>query len=358
MAGNRFGHAFQLSTFGESHGPAIGGVLDGCPPGLELDIQAIQQQLQRRRPGQSAFSTPRNEPDEVHFLSGIFEGKTLGTPIAYVIWNRDSKSADYASLQQVYRPSHADFTYEARYGRRDYRGGGRSSARETLARVVAGSIAEQVLAHYGIRIRAWVKQIHTLEMPETASFYERDRIDQSMLRCPHEATSKAMEQFLEKLMLEGDSAGGVIRCVVEGVPAGWGAPVFDKLHADLGKAMLSINAVKGFSVGSGFRSAQMLGSEHNDAFEMRDGKVGTQTNYSGGIQGGISNGEPLVMDIAFKPVASIKKSQQSIDQAGNPVELTIHGRHDPCVVPRAVPIVEAMAALVLADHALRIPIQL
>jgi chorismate synthase len=353
MAGNTFGQIFRLTSFGESHGPAIGGVIDGCIPGFRLDIEAIQRQLQRRKPGQSALSTPRKEEDSLEWLSGIFEGFTLGSPIAFLIRNKDARSSDYDSLKDVFRPSHADYSYVARYGLRDYRGGGRASARETIARVVAGSIAEQILSTLGIRIVAWVSQIGPVVMPENEKLWLRDEVDQSIVRCPDLMISPVMEDYLRQLLDEGDTTGGIISSAIVGVPAGWGEPVFDKLHADLGKAMLSINAVKGFSIGSGFASVSMKGSQHNDAFESIEGRTSTITNHSGGIQGGISNGEHIRFDVAFKPVASIKKTQSTIDESGNSREISIQGRHDPCVVPRAVPIVEAMAAMVLLDHALR-----
>lgn len=353
MAGNTFGQIFRLTSFGESHGPAIGGVIDGCPPGLALDFNAIQNQLRRRRPGQSKLASPRKEADDLEILSGVFEGITLGTPIGFLVRNMDVQSADYNHLKDVYRPSHADFTYTARYGHRDYRGGGRSSARETLARVVAGSVAEQLLNLSGVQIIAWVSQIGTVVSSSERFNWTRQEIDESPVRCPDLHTSVSMESYLEQLIIEGDTAGGIITCCISGVPAGWGEPVFDKLNADLGKAMLSINAVKGFSLGAGFKSVSMTGSEHNDIFIQTEGKTTTLTNHSGGIQGGISNGQSIIFEVAFKPVASIKKVQRTINNQGDELALKIEGRHDPCVVPRAVPIVEAMAALVLVDHALR-----
>lgn len=353
MAGNTFGQIFRLTSFGESHGPAIGGVIDGCPPGLTLNFDAIYNQLRRRRPGQNKLTSPRKEEDELEILSGVFEGITLGTPIGFLVRNNDVRSSDYETIKDVYRPSHADFTYSARYGHRDYRGGGRSSARETLARVVAGSVAEQLLDIFGVKIVAWVSQIgHVVSQSQKVN-WRRAEIDGSPVRCPELDASAQMEAYLEQLILEGDTAGGIITCCISGVPAGWGEPVFDKLHADIGKAMLGINAVKGFSLGAGFKSVRMKGSEHNDPFALEGGKTTTLTNNSGGVQGGISNGEPIIFEVAFKPVASIKKSQRTINNKGDELELSIQGRHDPCVVPRAVPIVEAMSALVLADHALR-----
>ncbi len=354
MAGNTCGVLFQLSTFGESHGTAIGGILDGCPAGLKLNLDAIQHQLDRRRPGQSALTTSRKESDTVQFLSGIFEGQTTGTPIGFLIPNDNQHSADYDSLKDVYRPSHADYTYQAKYGIRDHRGGGRSSARETACRVVAGSIARQLLLLQDIQIRAFVSQVGNVqcELPDTIP--SEEIIDSTSVRCADLGKAEEMEKLILSIKEQGDTIGGVITCMISGVPAGWGEPVFDKLHADLGKAMLSINAVKGFEIGSGFSSVSMRGSEHNDAFTLdSDGKIHTLSNHSGGIQGGISNGEMIYFRVAFKPVASISKSQETVSQSEGNTTLNIKGRHDPCVVPRAVPIVEAMTALVIADHSLR-----
>ncbi len=352
MAGNTFGQIFRLTTFGESHGTAIGGIIDGCPAGLELDLEAVQFELDRRRPGQSDLSTPRKESDTVQWLSGIFEGRATGSPIAFAIYNSDQRSNDYDKLKDVYRPSHADYVYEAKYGLRDHRGGGRSSARETASRVAAGAIAKQFLAKAGIHIRAYVSAIAEVEL--IAPHEQLDfSLPENELRCPHPETAARMRSLIETARDSGDTLGGVVSLVATGVPPGLGEPVFDKLHADLGKAMLSINAVKGFETGSGFSAARMRGSEHNDAFQMRDGKPATSTNFSGGIQGGISNGMPLTCRVAFKPVASIKTAQNTVDRGGSDTKIEIGGRHDPCVVPRAVPIVEAMAALVLADHLLR-----
>jgi chorismate synthase len=354
MAGNSHGVLFRFSSFGESHGIAIGGLIDGCPAGLKLDLNAIQHQLDRRRPGQSNISTTRKESDTVQFLSGIFEEKTTGSPIGFIIPNSDQHSSDYDTLKDVYRPSHADYTYQAKYGIRDYRGGGRSSARETATRVVAGSVARQLLALQHIKIVAFVSQVGeiTCQMPHI--FPSETQVDASTVRCPDLEIAKSMEALILQAKDEGDSLGGVITCMIEGVPAGWGEPVFDKLHAELGKAMLSINAVKGFEIGSGFSAAAMRGSAHNDAFIQNElGEVRTITNHSGGIQGGISNGELIYFRVAFKPVASIRKSQATVSQETGNTKIEIPGRHDPCVVPRAVPIVEAMAALVLADHYLR-----
>lgn len=353
MGGNSFGKIFCLTSFGESHGSAIGGIVDGCPPGFEIDSTFIQNQLSRRRPGQSEISTKRNETDQVEFLSGIFDGKSTGTPIGFLIRNQDQKSSDYNALKDIYRPSHADFTYQAKYGIRDHRGGGRASARETIARVVAGSIAELVLKSLEVQIVAWVSRVGNIEMKNSHGPYSRQEVDQNLVRCPDSVSTQLMEKAIELARDEGDSLGGIITCRIDGVPAGWGEPVFDKLHADLGKAMLSINAVKGFSIGSGFEAVSMKGSEHNDEFIATDSGISTKTNYSGGIQGGISNGQPIWFQVAFKPVASISKSQETVDSDGNMQSLQIQGRHDPCVVPRAVPIVESMAALVLIDHWLR-----
>ncbi|MCH8554351.1 MAG: chorismate synthase [Schleiferiaceae bacterium] len=348
MTGNTFGKAFRLTTFGESHGAAIGGIIEGCPAGIDLDLAAVQLALDRRRPGQSKLTTPRKEGDQVEFLSGIFEGTSTGTPIGFIIKNNDAKSKDYDHLKDIYRPSHADFTYEAKYGIRDYRGGGRASARETATRVAAGAIANQILK--GISITAYVKSIGKIFMPDTITTFSEAAIEASLVRCPDERTSKKMERAVAKAQREGDSLGGIIQCVIEGVPAGWGEPVFDKIHADLGKAMLSINAVKGFEIGSGFAGTKLKGSQHNDAFNA---DFTTQTNHSGGVQGGITNGAPIYFAVAFKPTATIFKEQETATKDGKSAKLKAKGRHDPCVLPRAVPIVEAMAALVLADHFLR-----
>ena len=348
MAGNSFGKIFQLVTFGESHGAAIGGIIDGVPAGLEIQIDKIQEQLSRRRPGQSRLTTSRNEADAVQFLSGLFEGKTLGTPIGFTVANKDSRSSDYSSLKEVYRPSHADYVYDVKYGIRDHRGGGRSSARETVSRVVAGSVAEQILP--GVSVVAYVSQVGDIVLDQLITDVDRATVDENSIRCPDMKKAAEMTELVERLKEEGDSVGGRITCLIQGVPAGWGEPVFDKLHADLAKAMMSINAVKGFEIGSGFRSASMKGSEHNDAFTKQ---FNTTTNYSGGVQGGISNGQPIWFNVAFKPVATIKKAQKTVDSSGSQVILEASGRHDPCVVPRAIPIVESMAALVLADHYLR-----
>ncbi len=344
MAGNSFGKIFKLTTFGESHGAAIGGVIDGCPAGITIDFDAIAAEMQRRKPGQSAIVTQRKEEDEVQFLSGIFEGKTTGTPIGFVIENTDQKSKDYGHIKDIYRPSHADYTYDKKYGVRDYRGGGRSSARETACRVVAGAIAKQLLK--GIKITAYVSSVGEMELKKLYSEIDFSEIEKNPVRCPDAEMASKMEEYIKKIRKEGDTIGGVVSCVIQNVPIGLGEPVFDKFHAEIAKAMLSINAVKGFEYGSGFAGTAMRGSQHNDSFNT-DGS--TKTNYSGGIQGGISNGEDIYFRVAFKPVATIMQKQQTIDSEGNKAIAEGKGRHDPCVVPRAVPIVEAMAALVIAD---------
>ncbi len=353
MAGSSFGQLFRITTFGESHGPAIGVVIDGCPAGLAFDQAFIQLQLSRRRPGQSALTTARDEVDQFEVLSGVFEGRTTGTPIALLILNKDARSADYAALKDVYRPSHADYTYEAKYGIRDHRGGGRSSARETAARVAAGGLAQLLLQAAGIRVLAYVCAVGQESYQEEPTAQQLLTIDANAVRCPDEGAAARMEAAIDEAKAAGDSLGGIIRLLVTGVPPGLGEPVFDKLEADLAKAMLSINAVKGFEVGAGFAAAAARGSAMNDSFYTESGQVRTLTNHSGGIQGGISNGENISCRIAFKPVATIQQPQNSIDKLGQAITLEAKGRHDPCVVPRAVPIVEAMAALVLADHLLR-----
>ena len=347
MSGNIYGTLFRLATYGESHGPAIGGVIDGCPAGIALDFEAIQRDLNRRKPGQSAIVTQRKEPDEVSFYSGIFEGKTTGTPIGFAIHNTNQKSHDYSHIKDSYRPSHADYVYDEKYGVRDYRGGGRSSARETASRVVAGAIAKQFLAP--ISIQAYVSSVGTLTMNTPPSQVDFSTIEENPVRCPDPKMAEEMETYIKQIRKEGDTVGGIITCVIKNIPVGLGEPAFDKLHAELGKAMLSINAVKGFEYGSGFEGTQMKGSEHNDLFNT-DGT--TQTNRSGGIQGGISNGMDIYFNVAFKPVATIMQHQETINSKGEKVNMQGKGRHDPCVVPRAVPIVEAMAALVLADFSL------
>ncbi|MCW5519363.1 chorismate synthase [Aureitalea sp. L0-47] len=344
MAGNSFGSVFKLTTFGESHGEAIGGIIDGCPAGLEVDMDAIQREMQRRKPGQSAIVTQRKEEDEVQFLSGIFEGKTTGTPIGFVIQNTNQKSRDYSHIKDTYRPSHADYTYDKKYGIRDYRGGGRSSARETACRVVAGALAKQLLNQ--ISITAYVSAVGEMSLDKPYTDLDFSEIEKNPVRTADAEMAKEMEAYIKQIRKEGDTVGGMITCVIQNVPVGLGEPVFYKLHAQLGKAMLSINAVKGFEYGSGFSGTRLKGSEHNDSFN-KDGT--TQTNHSGGVQGGISNGADIYFNVAFKPVATIMQSQTTIDSKGNSVKMQGKGRHDPCVVPRAVPIVEAMAALVLAD---------
>lgn len=355
MAGNSFGEIFRLTTFGESHGPAIGGVVDGCPAGITFDFELIRSEMRRRKPGQSKIVTQRKEQDEVEFLSGIFEGKTTGAPIGFVIRNTDARSSDYEALKEVYRPSHADFTYDEKYGFRDYRGGGRSSARETACRVVGGAIAKMVLAHHNIKIQAWVSAVGSIVLNKDYSVLDLTKAESNMVRCPDPIIAQEMIALIESVRKDGDTIGGIVSAVIEGVEAGLGEPVFDRLHADLGKAMLSINAVKGFDYGSGFDAPAMRGSQHNDSFipSGNDRKIATSTNNSGGIQGGISNGEDIYFRVAFKPVATIIQKQSTVNRKGQPVEMMGKGRHDPCVVPRAVPIVEAMAALVIVDHLLR-----
>ena len=349
MSGSSFGTIFKLTSFGESHGLAVGGVIEGVPPGIELDFESIQKELDRRKPGQSAIVTQRKESDTVVFQSGIFEGKTTGTPIGFYIENENQKSNDYGHLQDAFRPSHADFTYEKKYGIRDYRGGGRSSARETVSRVVAGAIAKQILSKIGVRFSTYVDQVGAVRF-QSDLFFEQNQIESNPVRCPDKNAAQEMENLIRDIRKEGDTIGGAVRCIIEGVPVGLGEPVFDKLNAELGKAMLSINAVKGFEIGSGFDAISKRGTELNDLFNS-DGT--TKTNHSGGIQGGISNGMPITFRVAFKPVATIMQPQESINREGEKVEVQGKGRHDPCVVPRAVPIVEAMAAMVILDFYLR-----
>ena len=353
MAGNSIGEIFRITTFGESHGEAIGVVIDGCPAGLHIDLAFLQQELDRRKPGQSSITTSRKENEQFRIISGVFEQKSTGAPIAILIPNEDVKSSDYENIKETYRPSHADYTYDAKYGIRDYRGGGRSSARETAARVVAGAIAKLLLKHYHINVTAYVSEIGKIKCSTEYALLNLADAEKSLVRCPDKTVSDAMIKSIEKAKKEGDSLGGIIKCIVSGMPAGLGEPVFDKLHADIGKAVLSINAVKGFEYGSGFAGTKMKGSEHNDTFTNQNGKVVTSTNYSGGIQGGISNGMDFYCNVAFKPTATIANLQQSVDKKGNQVEVAVKGRHDPCVVPRAVPIVESMIALTIADHLLR-----
>lgn len=347
MAGNSFGTVFKLTTFGESHGVAIGGVIDGCPAGISIDFKAIQHEMDRRKPGQSKIVTQRKEPDTVEFLSGIFEGVTTGMPIGFIIKNTNQKSKDYSHIKDVFRPSHADFTYNEKYGQRDYRGGGRSSARETACRVVAGAIAKQFLNT--ISIDAYTSSVGPIALDKNYQALDLSLTESNPVRCPDPVVAEQMIDKIKAIRKEGDTIGGTVSCVLKNVPVGLGEPVFDRLHAQLGKAMLSINAVKGFEYGSGFEGVKMKGSAHNDAFNA-DGS--TQTNNSGGIQGGISNGMDIYFNVAFKPVATVMQTQDTIDKDGNSVEMQGKGRHDPCVVPRAVPIVEAMAALVLADFTL------
>lgn len=347
MAGNTFGRIFKLTSFGESHGRGVGGILEGVKPGLELDMDFIQQELDRRRPGQSKITTPRDEKDRVEFLSGVMDGKATGTPLAFAIWNKDQKSNDYDNLKDLYRPSHADYTYDAKYGIRDHRGGGRSSARETIARVVAGAIAKLMLKEIGVDITGFVSQVGELIMEEVPD--DLSAIESTPVRCPDVAMAEKMIDYIDKIRQDKDSVGGVVTCIVRNAPAGLGDPVFDKLHASLGQAMLSINAVKGFEYGLGFKASAMRGSQHNDEFYTEAGKVKTRTNRSGGVQGGISNGEEILFRVAFKPVATILKDQNTVDKSGIEVVMKARGRHDPCVVPRAVPIVEAMAAMVIVD---------
>jgi chorismate synthase len=352
--GSSFGVLFRISTFGESHGPGLGVVVDGCPAQVRLDLEQIQAELDRRRPGQSRLVTQRKEDDRVEILSGLLDGVTLGTPIAMMIRNSDARSKDYEGVAHAYRPSHADYTYDAKYGIRAIAGGGRASARETAGRVAAGAIAQQLLARHGITIVAWVDEVSGIKATVDDATVTRASVDVNDLRCPDTAVAPTMIERVERARKDGDSVGGVMRVVARGVPPGWGEPVFDKLEADLAKAMFSIPAVKGVENGSGFAGTLMTGSEHNDLFYRRDdGSIGTRTNRSGGIQGGISNGEPITMRIAFKPTATIMRPQETVDREGNPTTLEPKGRHDPCVLPRAVPIVEAMMALVLADHMLR-----
>jgi chorismate synthase len=350
--GNSFGRLFRVTTFGESHGKALGAIVEGCPAGLTLDLEKIQAEMQRRKPGQSKITTQRKEEDEVELLSGVFEGKTTGTPIGLLIPNEDQKSKDYSHLADTFRPSHADYTYFEKYGHRDYRGGGRSSARETAARVAAGAIAKQFLATQKIRIQAFVSQVGDLILDKSYTELHLDAAEENIVRCPDPQMAEQMIALIDRVRLERDTIGGVITCVIKNCPPGLGEPVFDRLHADLGKAMLSINAVKGFEYGSGFAGVQLRGSEHNDVLVQKDGKIHTSTNHSGGIQGGISNGEDIYFRVAFKPVATIMQDQASVNTQGEAVTVSGKGRHDPCVVPRAVPIVEAMAALVIADFLL------
>ena len=352
---NTFGQLFRVTTFGESHGGGIGVVIDGCPPKIDISPADIQRELDRRRPGQSKITTQRKEEDRCEIVSGIFDGKTLGTPIAILVRNKDARAEDYAEIARKFRPSHADFSYEAKYGIRNWQGGGRASARETIARVAAGAVAKKILAilYSNFEIVGYVAQIHDIIAKINRSSVKMKDAEKNAVRCPDVAAAKRMESLIGQIRDEGDSVGGVIECVVRGIPAGLGEPVFDKLEADLAKAMLSLPATKGFEIGSGFAATHMRGSEHNDPFEMRGGKIRTATNNSGGVQGGISNGEEIYFRVAFKPTATIAHEQKTVNISREQTKLSARGRHDPCVLPRAVPIVEAMAALVLCDHALR-----
>lgn len=351
--GNTFGKLFTISSWGESHGGGIGVTIDGCPPRLPLDVSDVQKDLERRRPGQSKITTPRDETDKVEILSGVFEGLTLGTPIAMLVRNKDARPQAYDEMKEKFRPSHADFTYQSKYGHRNHEGGGRSSARETIARVAAGAVAKKILSYQKIEIRAYVERIHDIELPNNLSFPSLSDVEASPTRCPDSETASKMENRILEAKKNGDSVGGSIICRVLGLPVGWGCPVFDRIEADLAKSMLGLPATKGFEIGSGFSGTFLKGSEHNDLFESRDGKVRTSSNRSGGVQGGISNGEELYFRTAFKPTATVLQKQQTVDQSGEETELMGRGRHDPCVLPRAVPIVEAMTALVLVDHAMR-----
>jgi chorismate synthase len=350
---NTFGKIFTLTSFGESHGKAIGGIIDGCPAGIEFDEAFIQNELNRRRPGQSNITTARNEQDKVEFLSGIFEGKTTGTPIAFAIWNADQHSNDYENLQEAFRPSHADFTYQAKYGIRDYRGGGRSSARETIARVVAGAVAKLALKRLGIEIAAYTSQVGYIKMQGSYKDYDLSKTETNIVRCPDTQTAQAMENYILKVKNDLDTIGGVVSCVIKNVPAGLGEPVFGKAHAELASAMLSINAAHGFDYGLGFDGIDKLGSEVNDEFYIENEIIRSRTNNSGGIQGGITNGEDIFFRVLFKPVPTILKDQKTVDSLGNEIIIKAKGRHDPCVLPRAVPIVESMAAMVILDLYLR-----
>ncbi|MCE9541064.1 chorismate synthase [Candidatus Kaiserbacteria bacterium] len=355
MAGNSFGELFRITTFGESHGGAVGVVLDGCPPGIEITEEEIQKQLDRRKPGQSKITTPRKEADRIHILSGHFEGKTTGTPILMIAYNEDQKSEDYSELMKAYRPSHADYTYEAKYGFRDWRGSGRASARETLARVAAGAIAQKYLKEKaGIEILSYVEQVGDITAEVDFNTVRMEDIESNIIRCPDQGAAEKMIALIEQVKSEGDSIGGIIRGVIRNVPKGLGEPVFDKLNADLGKGMLSINAVKGFEIGSGFAGVTGRGSGHNDPlYADEKGEVRTRTNHAGGTVGGISNGETIYFRVAFKPVSTIAKEQPTLNRQHENVVLAAAGRHDPCVLPRAIPIVDAMSALVIMDHLLR-----
>jgi chorismate synthase len=349
---NSYGTLFRITTFGESHGPAIGAILDGCPAGLDIDEAFIQSELDRRKPGQSKITTQRKEDDSFSILSGVFEGKSTGTPITIVIENQDQRSKDYSHIENTFRPSHADYTYQVKYGIRDHRGGGRSSARETAARVASGAVAKLLLKKSGVTVSAFVSQVGDIKAPHYTEM-DLNNTENNIVRCPDQSIAEKMIALIDQVRLDRDTVGGIVTCVIKGSPAGLGEPVFDKLHAELGKAMLSINAVKGFEYGSGFEGIRLRGSQHNDEFYNEGGRVRTRTNHSGGVQGGISNGEDIYFNVAFKPVATIMQDQQTVDKDGNEAIVSGKGRHDPCVVPRAVPIVESMAALVMADFMLR-----
>ena len=349
MAGNSFGNFYKLTSFGESHGKAVGGVIEGVMPGIDIDLDFIQNELNRRRPGQSSITTPRDEKDKVEILSGILDGKATGTPIGFLIWNADQRSNDYGNIKDVYRPSHADYTYQQKYGIRDHRGGGRSSARETIARVVAGAIAKLILKKYDVEINAYTSQVGSIKLEKSYAEMDLAKAEENIVRCPDAEIAEKMITYIDQVRQDKDSVGGVITCVVKNSPVGLGEPVFDKFHAEMGKAMLGINAVKGFEYGMGFKAGEMKGTEHNDEFYMDGEKVRTKTNRSGGVQGGITNGEDVYMNVAFKPIATILKEQNTVNKQGEEVATTVKGRHDPCVLPRAVPIVEAMAAMVMVD---------
>ena len=347
---NSFGNIFRLTTFGESHGPGVGGVIDGFPAGITIDMDFIQQELNRRRPGQSQLTTSRQEADKVEFLSGVFEGKSTGCPIGFIVWNKNQHSNDYENIRNLYRPSHADYTYTQKFGIRDHRGGGRSSARETISRVVGGSLAKLALNQLGIRITAYTQQVGDIKLNKDYKEYNLDLIETNDVRCPDPVKAEEMATLIKEVKAEGDTIGGVISCVIQGCPVGLGQPAFGKLHAALGNAMLSINAVKGFAYGEGFDSMDLRGSQQNDVFYNHDGRIDTRTNHSGGIQGGISNGQDIYFRVAFKPVATLLMEQQTVDLEGNDTIVKAKGRHDPCVLPRAVPIVEAMAAMTILDY--------
>ena len=347
---NTFGNIFRLTSFGESHGKGIGGVIDGFPAGIKIDLDFVQNELNRRKPGQSALTTARQEEDKVEFLSGIFEGISTGTPIGFIVWNENQLSGDYDSMKDIYRPSHADFTYQQKYGIRDYRGGGRTSARETISRVVAGALAKLALEQIGVKVYAYTSQVGNIKLEKDYTFYNINDIEKNAVRCPDLSKAKEMEALILKMKEEGDTIGGTITGVIKGCPIGLGEPVFGKLHAALANAMLSINAAKGFEYGSGFGGVEQQGSKQNDAFITNNGIISTQTNHSGGIQGGISNGQDIYFRVAFKPVATLLREQQTVDMKGNETTLAAKGRHDPCVLPRAVPIVEAMAAITILDY--------